>query len=178
MRRGSKKEQRERARQLALFGSAASVVALLKTAAETLAREDVSAKKVRISADIVMRACDKAIFAVAGPLVHASADGSRVMNGATLRDVRRASDAFTRIAQARLERRQMYCAEFVASRLMACHLAVNALRMRHRDRLGKEFKKLDDVAATLLGKVLKGLGEHEPTMYEIAEAFTEEVFVS
>jgi hypothetical protein len=173
IRRGRKLEQKERARQLAFSGPAAAVACLLKTAAETMLKPEVSTKKVRTSADIVLRACDVAILSVSGEFLEKGPGGERRIKGSVLKRTIRAAEAFEKIAAKHLERRQMYCAEFVVARVMACHYALNSLRFRHR--LGKEFERLDGVAATFLGKLLRGNESHEATLFAIAEDFEKEV---
>lgn len=173
--RDAKKATRERARQLALFGSVASVVVLLKTAAETFADPEVGTRKVQISAERVIRACDAAIVSISDDFLEEGTEGKRIVKDSILKGVGRISDLFVKKAAARLERRQMYCAEFVGARVMACHYALETMSRRHR--LGKKFQKLDGVATTFLAMLLKGLDQHEAVMFAIAEDFQAEAFV-
>ena len=143
---------------------------VLHGAAEKFTAEAVATYKLRRQAERVMANCIKAIGSIGG-LVLVERDGHREVTDALKRQAQRTLDDFVGVAGLHFERRQMYCREFVAARIMGCHLAIDHLARKHN--APKEWRKLESVTATMLSMLLVDLGSEEETMYRVAEGFEE-----
>lgn len=157
---------------LPALGALISVTGLLHSAAETFAKPDVSGYKLRRQAGRVMDNCTKAIESASKHMIVKS-NGQRTVRDATLRQMTKVSEAFVRIASSKMEKRQLYCPEFVCARVMACHYAIDA--MRHKHGMGREWAMLEQVTATMLGMLLSDMPEQEAQMFAITEDFYLEV---
>ena len=100
-------------------------------------------------------------------------NGQRTVRESTFRQMTKVSDAFVRIAASKMEKRQLYCPEFVITRVMAAHYAIDAMSRKHG--LWKDWKMLEQVTATMLGMLLSDMPEQEAQMFAIAESFEMEV---
>ena len=153
--------------------AAVCTAGLLHSAADAFGQAEVSGYKLRRQAGVVARNCTRAIESVSADMVLRDADGNRTLHPAAIRQMIRASDAFVRIAAARLERRQMYCAEFAASRVMACDYTID--HMVYQFGLPKPWRKLVSVTRAMLQMLMRELGQHEAVMFGIAESFQCEI---
>ena len=149
-------------------GTLVSLAYVLHGAAEKFTAEDVATYKLRRQADRVMASCIKAIGSIGG-LVLVEKDGHREVTDALKRQAQRTLDDFVGVAGLHFQRRQMYCREFVAARIMGCHLAIDHLARKHG--APKEWRKLESVTATMLSMLLVDLWAEEEVMYRVAESF-------
>lgn len=115
-----------------------------------------------------MRHCINAIGSV-GAAVIVDKGPHREVSDATKRQAQRTLDEFVGAAGLHFERRQFYCSEFVAARVMSCHYAIDAAI--HRHGLGNQWRMLEQVTATMLGMLLEDMGESESLMFKVAETF-------
>ena len=149
-------------------GTLVSLAYVLHGAAEKFTAEDIATYKLRRQAERVMRNCIKAIGSIGG-LVLVEKDGHREVTDALKRQAQRTLDDFVGVASIHMQRRQMYCREFVCARIMGCHLAIDHLSRKHG--APKEWRKLEAVTATMLSMLLVDLGAEEELMYRVAESF-------
>ena len=149
-------------------GQLISLAYILHGAAESFAKPEVSGWKLRRQADRVMRHCLNAIGSV-GAAVIIDKGQHREVSDATKRQAQRTLDEFVGVAGLHFERRQFYCSEFVAARVMSCHYAIDAAI--HKHRLGKKWRMLEQVTATMLAMLLEDMGEAEALMFAVAESF-------
>lgn len=155
------------------IGTAIGIVALLQTAAETLHDPAVSTYALRRQAERVMRACHKAINSAPDGMVIIGKDGAVKLRDSLQRSSDRIAKTFVRIAGANLDRRQMYCPVFVASRIMACHYALDS--MIHRHNMPGCWRMVEQTAYTMLKMLVADMPEEEALMFKISEAFEMEV---
>ena len=150
------------------IGQLVATAYVLHGAAESFAKPEVSGWKLRRQADRVMKHCLNAIGSV-GAAVIIDKGQYREVSNATKRQAQRTLDEFVGAAGLHFERRQFYCSEFVAARVMSCHYAIDAAI--HRNGLGKKWRMLEQVTATMLGMLLEDMGEAEALMFRVAETF-------
>ena len=155
------------------IGTAIGIVALLQTAAEVLHDPSVSTYALRRQAERVMRACHKAINSAPDGMVIVDKDGAVKLRDSLQRSADRIAKTFVRIAGNNLDRRQMYCPVFVASRIMACHYALDS--MIHRHKMPGCWKMVEQTAFTMLKMLVSDMPEEESLMFKISEAFEMEV---
>lgn len=155
------------------IGTAIGIVALLQTAAEVLHDPAVSTYALRRQAERVMRACHRAINSAPDGMVIVGNDGAVTLRASLQRSSDRIAKAFVRIAGSTLDRRQMYCTVFVASRIMACHYALNAMIYRHK--MPGCWRMVEQTAYTMLKMLVADMPEEEALMFRISEAFEMEV---
>lgn len=149
-------------------GQLISLAYVLHGAAESFAKPEVSGWKLRRQADRVMRHCLNAIGSI-GMAVIVDKGPHREVSDATKRQAQRTLDEFVGVAGLHFERRQFYCPEFVAARVMSCHYAIDAAI--HKHKLGKKWRMLEQVAATMLGMLLSDMADEEAVMFRVAESF-------
>lgn len=149
-------------------GQLISMAYILHGAAESFSKPEVSGWKLRRQAERVMKHCLNAIGSV-GAAVIIDKGPHREVSDATKRQAQRTLDEFVGVAGLHFERRQFYCSEFVAARVMSCHYAIDAAI--HKHKLGKKWRMLEQVTATMLGMLLEDMGETEAVMFRVAEAF-------
>ena len=155
-----------------IIGQLVSLAYVLHGAAEPFSLPNVGTYKLRRQASRVMANCLRCIGA-AGPGVLVMVDGKREVADATKRQAQRTLDEFVGVASLHMQRRDFYTSTYVASRVMACHLAIDDAIVRHG--LGSEWRKLESVTATMLGMLLHDMPEEEARMYRVSESFTERV---
>ena len=155
------------------IGTAIGIVALLRSAAETLADPAVSTYKLRRQADAVMRACDKALAAAPDGMVTVNRSGALQLRDSLHRSTDRIAKEFVRIAGNHLDRRQMYCPVFVCARVLACHYALNSMIYRHD--MPRPWRMVEQTSFTMLKMLFVDLESEEAVMGKIAEAFEMEV---
>lgn len=153
-------------------GQLISLAYVLHGAAESFAKPEVGTYKLRRQAARVIKNAINAIGSIGGAIL-IDKGTHREVSDATKRQAQRTLDEFVGVATVHMERRQMYCPEFVCARLMACHYAIDAAI--HRHGLGKEWRRLEAVTATMLSMLLVDLGEEEERMFAVAESFTERI---
>lgn len=151
-------------------GTLVSLAYVLHGAAESFAQENVGTYKLRRQAERVMRNCTRAIGSIGG-LVLVDKGDHREVTDALKRQAQRTLDEFVGVASIHMQRRQMYCPEFVTARMMGCHLAIDHLSRKHG--APKEWRKLEAVTATMLSMLLVDLWHEEELMYRVAESFEE-----
>lgn len=149
-------------------GTLVSLAYLLHGAADKFAPVEVGTYKLRRQAEVVKKNCLSAIESI-GADVLVVKGGRREVSDALLRHTQRMLDDFASVAMLYMERRQMYCPEFVTARIMGCHLAIDHLSRKHN--APKQWRKLEAVTATMLGMLMADLGAEEETMYRVAESF-------
>jgi len=145
---------------------------VLHGAAEKFASPEVGTYKLRRQAERVMRNCVRAIGSVAAEVIVDRGE-YREVNDVLKRQAQRTLDEFTGAAMIHMQRRQMYCPEFVCARVMGCHLMIDHLARKYG--APKEWRKLESVTATMLTMLLVDLGETEEMMYRVAESFGDRV---
>ena len=148
------------------IGTAIGIVALLRSAAETLADPSVSTYALRRQAARVMRACDNALASAPSGMVTISRDSLH-------RSTDKIAKSFVRIAGNNLDRRQMYCPVFVGARVLACHYALNSMIYRHA--MPRPWRMVEQTSYTMLKMLIVDLESEEAVMGKIAEAFEMEV---
>jgi hypothetical protein len=151
-------------------GTLIALAYVLQEAAAKFAAQEIGTYKLRRSAGVVMRAAVKAI-GVIGKDVIVDKGPHREVSDALKRQAQRTLDDFVAVATLHMQRRQLYCPEFVCARIMGCHLAIDHLIRKHN--APKEWRKLEAVTATMLSMLLVDLGEEEALMYRVAEGFEE-----
>ncbi len=151
-------------------GQLISLAYVLHGAAEPFAKPEVSGWKLRRQAGIVMKHCLNAIGSIGGLLL-VDKDGHREVCDTAKRQAQRTLDEFVSVAGLHMQRRDFYTPCYVAARMMACHLAIDDAIVRHG--LGKEWRKLESVTATMLGMLVHDMPDDESRMYRVAESFTE-----
>lgn len=156
-------------------GTAIGIVALLRSAAETLADPSVSNYALRRQADRVMRACDTALASAPPGMVTINRDGAMQLRDSLRRSTVKIAKSFVRIAGNNLARRQMYCPVFVGARIMACHYAINTMIYRHA--MPRPWRMVEQTSWTMLKMLIVDLESDEAVMWKIAEAFEMEVAV-
>ena len=156
-------------------GTAIGIVALLRSAAETLAEPSISTYALRRQAGRVMRACDNAIASAPSGMVIVNRDGAMQLRDSLRRSTDKIAKSFVRIAGNNLDRRQMYCPVFVAARVMACHYALNSMIYRHD--MPRLWRMVEQTSYTMLKMLVVDLESEEAVMWKIAEAFEMEVAV-
>lgn len=149
-------------------GQLMSLAYVLHGAAEPFAKPEVSGWKLRRQAGIVMKHCLNAIGSIGGLLL-IDKDGHREVCDTAKRQAQRTLDEFVSVAGLHMQRRQLYCPEFVCARIMGCHLAIDHLIRKHG--APKEWRKLEQVTATMLSMLLVDLRDEEALMYRVAESF-------
>jgi len=149
-------------------GALVALAYVLNGAADKFTDPAVSTYKMRRQAERVMRNCAKAIGSVGGSVSVDKGD-HREVNDALKRQAQRTLDEFVGAATVHMQRRQMYCREFVCARIMGCHLAID--HMARKYGAPKEWRKLEQVTATMLSMLLVDLGDEEALMYRVAESF-------
>ena len=155
------------------IGTAIGITALLKTAAETLADRAVSTYPLRKQAEVVIRACDRAISTAPDGLVTISSSGALHLRDSLHRSTDRIAREFVLIAGNHLDRRQMYCPVFVGARVLACHYAINSMIYRHD--MPRPWRMVEQTSYTMLKMLIVDLESDEAVMGRIAEAFEMEV---
>lgn len=153
-------------------GQLISLAYVLHGAAEPFAKPEVGGWKLRRQAAIVMKHCLNAIGSIGG-LILVDRDGHREVCDTAKRQAQRTLDEFVSVAGLHMQRRDFYTPPFVATRMMACHLAID--EAIHRHGLPKEWRKLESVTATMLGMLIHDMPEEEARMYRVSESFTERV---
>ena len=151
-------------------GTLVSLAYVLHGAAEPFVKPEVGGWKLRRQAGIVMKHCLNAIGSIGG-LILIDRDGHREVCDTAKRQAQRTLDEFVSVAGLHMQRRDFYTPSFVATRMMACHLAID--EAIHRHGLPKEWRKLESVTATMLGMLIHDMPEEEARMYRVAESFTE-----
>ena len=154
------------------IGQLVATAYVLHGAAESFAKPEVSGWKLRRQADRVMRHCLNAIGSV-GAAVIVDKGQHREVSDATKRQAQRTLDEFVSVAGLHMQRRDFYTPSFVATRVMACHLAIDGAVVRHG--LGKKWRMLEQVTATMLAMLVSDMPEEEARMYLVAESFTERI---
>lgn len=149
-------------------GQLISLAYILHGAAESFSKPEVSGWKLRRQADRVMRHCLNAIGSV-GAAVIIDKGQHREVSDATKRQAQRTLDEFVGAAGLHFERRDFYTPRFVGARVMGCHYAIDAAIYKHK--LGKKWRMLEQVAATMLRMLLEDMGEAEALMFAVAESF-------
>ena len=157
------------------IGPAIGIVALLRSAAETLADPSVSTYALRRQSGRVMRACDNALASAPSGMVLVNRDGALQLRDSLRRSTERIAREFVRIAGNHLDRRQMYCPVFVGARIMACHYAINTMIYRHA--MPRPWRMVEQTSYTMLKMLIVDLESDEAVMWKIAEAFEMEVAV-
>ena len=150
------------------IGQLVATAYVLHGAAESFAKPEVSGCKLRRQADRVMRHCINAIGSV-GAAVIIDKGPHREVSDATKRQAQRTLDEFVGVAGLHFERRDFYTPRFVGARVMGCHYAIDAAI--HRHKLGKKWRVLEQVTATMLSMLLEDMGEAETLMFAVAETF-------
>ena len=153
-------------------GQLISLAYVLHGAAEPFGKPEVGGWKLRRQAAIVMKHCLNAIGSIGG-LILVDRDGHREVCDTAKRQAQRTLDEFVSVAGLHMQRRDFYTPSFVATRMMACHLAID--EAIHRHGLQKEWRKLESVTATMLGMLIHDMPEEEVRMYRVSESFTERV---
>ena len=151
-------------------GALVSLAYVLHGAAEPFAKPEVGGWKLRRQAGIVMKHCLNAIGSIGGLLL-VDKDGHREVCDTAKRQAQRTLDEFVSVAGLHMQRRDFYTPSFVATRMMACHLAIDDAIVRHG--LGKKWRMLEQVTATMLVMLVSDMPEAEARMYLVAESFTE-----
>lgn len=149
-------------------GQLISLAYILHGAAESFAKPEISGWKLRRQADRVMRHCLNAIGSV-GAAVIIDKGRHREVSDATKRQSQRTLDEFVGVAGLHFERRDFYTPSFVGARVMSCRYAIDAAI--HRHGLGKKWRMLEQVTATMLGMLLSDMPEKEAVMFKVAESF-------
>ena len=157
------------------IGAAIGIVALLRSAAETLADPSVSTYALRRQAARVMRACDNALASAPSGMVTISRDGAMQLRDSLHRSTDKIAKSFVRIAGNNLDRRQMYCPVFVGARVLACHYALNT--MVYRNNMPRPWRMVEQTSYTLMKMLMCDLEDDEAKMGAIAMDFEMEVGV-
>ena len=156
----------------ATTGQLVSLAYILHGAAESFAKPEVGGWKLRRQAERVMKHCLNAIGSV-GAAVIIDKGQHREVSDATKRQAQRTLDEFVSVAGLHMQRRDFYTPSFVATRVMACHLAIDDAIVRHW--LGKKWRMLEQVTATMVAMLVSDMPEEEARMYLVAESFTERI---
>ena len=149
-------------------GQLISLAYILHGAAESFAKPEVSGWKLRRQADRVMRHCLNAISSV-GAAVIIDKGQHREVSDATKLQSQLTLDEFLLAAGLHFERRDFYTPRFVGARVVGCHYAIDAAI--HRHGLGKKWRMLEQVTATMLDMLISDMPEEEARMYLVAESF-------